>query len=57
MSRMYDRNYEYEMVELLNVYGYSAEDILEHFLSWLSSDQTCGALEDFFNDNDIELPQ
>ena len=53
----YSREYEEELMDMLLDYGYSADTILSHFLGWLSSDQTCEALEDFFSDQDLELPQ
>lgn len=53
----YSREYEELLIDILLDWGYSADTILSHFLGWLSSDQTCEILEDFFTDQDIELPQ
>ena len=57
MSRSYNREYEAELIDKLTEYGCDADDVLNHFLDWLNVDQTCGALEDYCIDNDIELPE
>lgn len=57
MSRIYDRNYQVELWEMLDTYGYPADEILDHVLDWLDSDIACKALEDFCVDNEIELPE
>lgn len=54
MSKPYSRDYESELLDKLRENGVTDEDILSGVLCWLSSDDTCGALEDVCDTYDIE---
>lgn len=54
MSKPYSRDYESELLDKLRENGITDEDILSGVLYWLSSDDTCGALEDICDTYDIE---
>lgn len=50
----YSRVYEGQLLDLLEENGVSKEEICDHLLSWLSSDDTCAALESMCTDYDID---
>ena len=50
----YSREYEEQLLYLLEESGVSKEEICNHLLGWLSSDMTCAALEDMCEDYDID---
>lgn len=57
MGKLYSRAYESELVELLNEYGVTHETIMNHLLCWMSSDDTCEALEDLCRECDIDYEE
>ena len=48
------RERETELMNLLTENGIEEHDILSHLLGWMSSDETCHALEDLCDDCDID---
>lgn len=54
MDKAYCRDYEQEMMDFLESYGYPADELLNQFLCYLSSDDTCACLEDYIRENDLE---
>ena len=53
MSKPYSREYECELRQRLNDFEVDAENILDYVLSYVDSDTSCAALEDFCRDWDI----
>lgn len=53
MSKLYSRDYECELLELIREYGVTDEDLVGCFLNYFSSDDTCACLEDVCDTYDI----
>jgi len=54
LGRAYSRDYEQEMMDFFDMYGIQADDLLQQFLCYFSSDNTCACLEDYIVENDLE---
>jgi len=53
MNRMASREYEQELLQKLYDAGISNKEIVGHLLGWMSSDDSCEALENMCTDYDL----
>lgn len=57
MGRPYSVQYAVDIKKQLDELDITAEELVQHFMSWLNADTLCAALEDFCVDNDIDLEE
>lgn len=53
----YDRSYEAKLMDKIIESGIDHETIVQEFLSYFSSDETCAALESICDDYDIDYDE